>query len=137
MCFYRTQPPSIRHPWLNDGLFEHRVQTLLMSRRTSRTSKFQTYIYYGNSILTYIYKNYLIAHTYNISSGICHDSIITHLICCLAYLMFLVCAKYLNIVIHLDLSQCLDDNLEPLGQAVDFNVEVVSSHRLFCRTGHD
>ena len=73
----------------------------------------------------------------HISSGICHDSIITHLICCLAYLMFLVCSKYLNIVIHLDLSQCLDNNFKPLGQAVDLDVEVVGSHRLFCRTGHD
>ena len=117
MCFYRTQPPSIRHPWLNDGLFEHRVQTLLMSRRTSRTSKFQTYVYYGDSILTYIYTNYLIA--------------------LILISVFLVCSKYLNIVIHLDLSQCLDNNFEPLGQAVDLDVEVVGSHRLFCRTGHD
>ena len=45
-CFQyssRTQPPLIRHPCLNSGLFEHRVQTLLKSSRISSTSKFQTY----------------------------------------------------------------------------------------------
>ena len=45
-CFQyssHTQPPLIRHPCLNSGLFEHRVQTLLKSSRISSTSKFQTY----------------------------------------------------------------------------------------------
>ena len=28
--YHRTQPPPIRHPWLSGGLFEHRVQTLLL-----------------------------------------------------------------------------------------------------------
>ena len=45
-CFQyssRTQPPLIRHPCLNSGLFEHRVQTLLKTSRISSTSKFQTY----------------------------------------------------------------------------------------------
>ena len=45
-CFQyssRTQPPLIRHPCLNSGLFEHRIQTLLITYRTSSTSKFQTY----------------------------------------------------------------------------------------------
>ena len=46
MYRYRTQPPPIRHPWLSGGLFEHRVQTWLHSERTSRTSKFQTYIFH-------------------------------------------------------------------------------------------
>ena len=45
--------------------------------------------------------------------------------------MFLVCSKYLNIVIYLYLPQCFHDNFEPLGQAVDLDVEVVGSHRLF------
>ena len=30
MYSLRTQPPPIRHPWLSGGLFEHRVQTLLI-----------------------------------------------------------------------------------------------------------
>ena len=33
-----------------------------------------------------------------------HDFINTYLICCLAYLVFLIRAKYLDIIIHLDLS---------------------------------
>ena len=49
--------------------------------------------------------------------------------------MFLVCSKYLNIVIHLDLSQCLDNNFEPLGQAVDLDVEVVGP--IDCFVGRD
>ena len=39
----RSYAPSARHPCLNSGLFEHRVQTLLKSSRISSTSKFQTY----------------------------------------------------------------------------------------------
>mgnify|MGYP007047306112 CR=1 FL=1 len=37
--------PPIRHPWLSGGLVEHRVQPLLHTYRTSRTSKSQTYLY--------------------------------------------------------------------------------------------
>ena len=48
-----TQPPPIRHPWLNGGLFEHRVQTLLITYRTSSTSKFQTYLYSQDWIWTF------------------------------------------------------------------------------------
>ena len=33
----RSYAPSARRPWLNDGLFEHRVQTSLITERTLST----------------------------------------------------------------------------------------------------
>ena len=45
---------SSRHPWLSGGLFEHRVQTLLISYRTLRTTKLQTYVYCMNPMAEYI-----------------------------------------------------------------------------------
>ena len=42
---YVHRRSSSRHPWLSGDLFERPVQTLLISCRTIRTSKFQTYVY--------------------------------------------------------------------------------------------
>ena len=53
----RSYAPSARRPWLSGGLFEHRVQTLLDIYRTSSTSTFQTYLYYQNVALPYIYNS--------------------------------------------------------------------------------
>jgi len=50
----RTQTPPIRHPWLSGGLFEHRVQTLLITYRTLRISKLQTYSYNTKLVSEYI-----------------------------------------------------------------------------------
>lgn len=55
---YHPPPPPIRHPWLSDGLIEHRVQSLLTNHRALRTSKFQTYAYFTNQ-----YQNIFNRHT--------------------------------------------------------------------------